>query len=479
MVNQISLDGNEVFIGQHAQGLEQVDNEGNVVSATTGDKAAITDEKKSPDLVDEKGNSDLETGSVASSKEEVIRDARGLVTKIISLDDDPTLPVMTFRFWFLGIGLAIFGSVLAQIYYFKPQTILVSTLFLEVISYILGISLAAVIPTRGFFKYLNPGPFNLKEHAAIIIMASTASTAAFAIDVLAVDRLFYNGVSPSGATSVFTLLSSQLIGYGFAGVLRSILVYPTLALYPILLPQVSLFEALNKHVGLNVKRLRVFWIAFFALFFWEIIPQWIFPLLVGFSIFCLAQQKHQSTVFTNFFGGANGNEGLGFGSICFDWLYISGGLGPLWTPLQTQVNTWIGFFLCYCLFMGVFYNNAWNAQNYPFLAQDLFVQNGSSLYDQTVILDNNNEVDYDKLNAYGLPAYAGSQVISLLSYNLGISAAITHVMLFNWTDIKAAWSEYRSGDSPDPHYTIMQKYKEAPMWWYIAMFVISFAVAEA
>jgi hypothetical protein len=38
--------------------------------------------------------------------------------------------------------------------------------------------------------------------------------------------------------------------------------------------------------------------------------------LIGVSVFCLAKQD--SLVFTNLFGGAQGNEGLGFLSISFD-----------------------------------------------------------------------------------------------------------------------------------------------------------------
>ena len=59
-----------------------------------------------------------------------------------------------------------------------------------------------------------------------------------------------------------------------------------------------------------------------SIFIWELFPEWIFPLLTGFSIFCLANQK--SPDFTRVFGGSNGNEGLGLLSIGFDWQYISG-----------------------------------------------------------------------------------------------------------------------------------------------------------
>lgn len=61
----------------------------------------------------------------------------------------------------------------------------------------------------------------------------------------------------------------------------------------------------------------------YRIFFWEMLPEWIFPLLTGFSIFCLANPR--STDFTRIFGGSNGNEGLGLLSLCFDWQYISGG----------------------------------------------------------------------------------------------------------------------------------------------------------
>lgn len=43
-----------------------------------------------------------------------------------------------------------------------------------------------------FGNWINPGPFNVKEHVAIIIMSSTAVSSASAISVFAVDELYYN-----------------------------------------------------------------------------------------------------------------------------------------------------------------------------------------------------------------------------------------------------------------------------------------------
>lgn len=41
-------------------------------------------------------------------------------------------------------------------------------------------------------------------------------------------------------------------------------------------------------------------------------------------------------LFTYLFGGGNGNEGLGFLSLCFDFQYI--GSGALYLPLQVRVS---------------------------------------------------------------------------------------------------------------------------------------------
>ena len=51
-------------------------------------------------------------------------------------------------------------SVLAQIYYFKPQTLSVSNLFLLVLSYWFGNAMHILLPSNGIFRWINPGPFN-------------------------------------------------------------------------------------------------------------------------------------------------------------------------------------------------------------------------------------------------------------------------------------------------------------------------------
>lgn len=62
-----------------------------------------------------------------------------------------------------GLELSLFSSVLATIFIFKPQQIFVSTVFLAIISYVLGVFMEVMIPRAGILgRLLNPHKFNSK-----------------------------------------------------------------------------------------------------------------------------------------------------------------------------------------------------------------------------------------------------------------------------------------------------------------------------
>ncbi|KAG1848628.1 OPT oligopeptide transporter protein-domain-containing protein [Suillus tomentosus] len=458
------------------------------------EKALSTSDKS----FDDKG--DVETATVdADSEEGVLSDERDIATHVISVDDDPSLNPWTFRSFFIGLGLSAFGGVLAEIYYFKPQTVLVSLMFLAVVSYVLGVFMETFIPRRGFLRYLNPGPFNKKENAFIVIMASASANSALGTEVLAVQRLYYN-ITPNPAASIFLLFSSQLLGYGIGGMMRGILLYPSKMLYPTVLPLLSMFDALYEGGMEARKKLRVFYMVFAAIFIWELFPEWIFPLLTGFSIICLAAPNNAAV--SRVFGGSNGNEGLGLLSICFDWQYISGGVNPMTIPLKAQFSNLLGYLLCMVVFVAVYYKNIWMAQNFPFLSQLLFYENGTQ-YDQTLILNANYEVDPTLLAEQGLPYYSSTWIVYLLTSNLGLAATFTHLLLWNRDDLRSAWSwmtpsgvkqiwanfdwkfwkadgmrkQDIDDENIDPHYKQMLKYPDAPNSWYFVVFLLSFVVS--
>lgn len=133
--------------------------------------------------------------------------------------------------------------------------------------------MAYLIPRWGRVgRFLNPGPFNAKEHAAIALMASAAGQSALATEALAAQQLYYGGY-PSKAAGIFITLSSQLIGYGIAGLLRDIIVRPAKMLWPMTLPISSMLETLHADKKVSKLRLKVFYIVFFFMLIWTIVPE--------------------------------------------------------------------------------------------------------------------------------------------------------------------------------------------------------------
>lgn len=428
--------------------------------------------------IDEEKVMVMEASSVdeVGSDVKVIEKAEDVAIEILTTEDHPELPVWTFRTAFLGVGLSAFSAVLATIYTFKPQNATVSQLFCLIIAYVLGTFMAGVIPSRGYWKYLNPGPFNIKEHTAIVIMASTASSVAIAMEIIAALDLFYD-ITLNAGVAIFQIFASQMIGYGIAGVLRTLLVYPTYAFYPTYISVVNLLQSLHYGGVLNAKRRRYFWMVFAAIFFWEWIPQYPFPLLTAFSIICLADNGRHPFV-RNLFGAGSSNEGIGLFSFSTSWTLITQG-SPLVWPLQTQVNSYIGMAIGYLVLTLTYYHNVFNGRDLVWMSSALFGTDGGT-YNQSAILTPSNQLDPEKLAEVGLPRFTTTYAISQMCYNFSLGAAIVHVLLWYWGDLKKAFGEVkflRGGQEiDDPHYKAMKVYKEVPQWWYLTLFVISLAV---
>lgn len=417
-----------------------------------------------------------------NGKEKVLETAEDFATALVSLEDDPTLPIHTFRMWFSGLGLAVFGAVLGMLFQFRPQVITVSALFLQLLVYMFGKVLEFIIPGprskwhngNAFWNFMNPGPFNIKEHAAAQIMANTAAGAATACFVFASDDLFYN-ITVNVPNAVFTLLASQLVGYGFAGMFRSFLVYPTVMLYPQNLITVNLFDVLHRSKGelLQGKRLRFFWLVVGAVFIYEWLPEYIAPLLGSFNIVCLAA-RHSVWV-TYIFGGAEANEGMGLLGFGLDWANITS--APFYQPLATQISLYLGWALNYLVLPLVFARNVWHSQNFPFISQNLFFENGT-IYDQNLILTPDLSLNKTAVEILGTPWQSGSTVIFNLGLNLAIGATFVHIGLWHGKELYTAFLDYFRGKLVDDiHYKKMMAYKEVPMWWYALVTLSAFVVA--
>jgi hypothetical protein len=187
---------------------------------------------------------------------------------------------------------------------FKPVGIPLTDTFMLILAYVFCTTWARVLPKGG---WLNPGPFNVKEHTCIYIMVSSANTSAYGTWILSAQELFYTD-TPGAAGSIFLLFATQLVGYGIAGQLRPYLVYPSNMIWPTSLPTVSLLKTFNTERDEAKWRTRFFFIIFASIFVYEFIPQYMFPMIGGISIICLA--KNDSAWVQRIFGGLGVNEGM-------------------------------------------------------------------------------------------------------------------------------------------------------------------------
>jgi hypothetical protein len=197
------------------------------------------------------------------------------------------------------------------------------------------------------------------------------------------------------------------------------------------------------------------------------------------------------------FGGAAGNEGLGLFAISLDWAYVGSGggsIGSLFTPLATQLSLYAGVVVCCVAFCACYARNTWHAQNFPFLTQLLFFENGTE-YNQLSILNDDFTLNKDKLAAAGLPYYAASQLLFKVSRTMYIGAAFTHFLLWYSPTVYNIIKRARVEETDDVHYRLMKRYKyvqlrewstcttnklvlrEVPWYWYMGLFGACFAVA--
>ncbi|KAF4585130.1 hypothetical protein EYR40_001967 [Pleurotus pulmonarius] len=136
--------------------------------------------------------------------------------------DDPTMPVSTLRAWILGIILAMVIPGMNQFFYMRYPSIVVGSLVAQLVVFPVGRLWARIMPQlRIFGVSLNPGPFTVKEHVLVTIMATVGAQSAYATDIVAVQRVTYDRPFGFGYNWML-VMSTQLIGFSIGGIAKRI-----------------------------------------------------------------------------------------------------------------------------------------------------------------------------------------------------------------------------------------------------------------
>ncbi|CAJ2643130.1 unnamed protein product [Trifolium pratense] len=406
------------------------------------------------------------------------------VRAVVSNDDDPNQPVWTFRMWTLGILSVVLLSYLNTFFQYRTQPLLVTMISVQVATLPIGRFMEKVLPTKKFriigfgereFS-LNPGPFNMKEHALISIFGNAGAAfgngSAYAIGIINIIRVFYHR-KITFLASWLLVLTTQVLGYGWAGIMKKYVVEPAEMWWPATLMQVSLFRALHEKDEKRMSREKFFFIAFICSFAWYVIPGYLFATLSIISWVCWI---FPNSVKAQQIG--SGKLGLGLGSFSLDWTTIAAFLGnPLVTPIFATINILVGYILLIYMLIPMSYwgLNLYNAKTFPIFSSKLFTAQGEE-YNVTAIVNDKFEIDMD---AYLKQGHINLSIFFSVSYGLGFAAIIsslTHVAVFNGKEIYGQFRSSRTGKE-DIHTRMMKKYKDIPNWWFHVTLLASFLIA--
>ncbi|KAJ7068462.1 OPT oligopeptide transporter [Mycena amicta] len=396
------------------------------------------------------------------------------VRSAVANTDDPTIPSSTLRAWVLGLIWAIIIPGLNQFFFFRYPSVTVTGIIAQLLSLPAGRLWARLLPNVSIFGIaLNPGPFNIKEHVLITIMASVGAGSAYATDIVAVQRVYY-GQTYNFSFQWLMVMSTQLIGFSIGGIARRFLVQPPSMIWPANLVSCALFNTLHstEYAGVGQRggysRERFFYIAFAGSAIWYLLPGYLFTALSYFSWVCWIAPNNN--VVNQLFGV---NFGLGMGLLTFDWAQIAYIGSPLATPWWAEANIAVGFvFFFWILTPALYFTNTWYSKYMPISSGGSFDNTGHK-YKVARILTPESTFDEAAYEAYS-PLFLSTTFA--ISYGLSfasITATITHAFLFFrkqiWTQARRAMHE-----QPDIHARLMSVYPQVPEWWYAIIFLAMF-----
>ncbi|KAI7901113.1 OPT family small oligopeptide transporter [Cokeromyces recurvatus] len=393
------------------------------------------------------------------------------VRAVVSNKDDPTLPVYTFRMWFLGVIFTCVISFINQFFWFRKNALSVGSFVIQLISFPIGKLLEKVIPKSRFF---NPGPFNIKEHILITTMAGTSASTAYAVDIFTIQRLFY-GQNLGWGGGLLLIMTTQFIGYGLAGILRPYLVYPSAMVWPGNLASISLFRSFHEPANnwSGPSRMKWFIYCFIGMFIYYWLPGYFFQILTFFSWVCWIRPS--SVVLSQITGSYSG---LGVLAVSFDWATITSYLGsPNIVPLFAILNIGFGFVMVAWIIMPIlYYTDVWEAKKFPILTPTLY-NNEGEVWDNSLVLNSDRFLDPELYEKYG-PLRMST--FFALAYGIsfaGITSVIVHTILYHGKEIIEQWKKSRNQEDEDIHHKLMRVYPEVPQWWYITVFILSFGAS--
>ncbi|ODQ66355.1 OPT-domain-containing protein, partial [Nadsonia fulvescens var. elongata DSM 6958] len=408
--------------------------------------------------------------------------------------DDDKAPCETIRAYILGIIWVLIGTGVNQFFSPRFPSIYLTPAIFQMLLYPCG-RLMQLIPDWGFTimgtrHSFNPGPWSQKEQMFTTLMVSVSVGGAYVTlynFIVQKSPVFYGNQWVGPGYQFLLTISTQFLGFGFAGMLRRLVIYPPKAVWPTILPTLALNRALMKPEikeninGWTISRYYFFFIVFACSFIYFWLPNYLFGALSYFN--------WMTWIAPDNFNLANVTGsiiGLGINPIStFDWNVATSLLQPLAIPFFSFINQYSGQFLSAFFILGVFYSNHLWSGYLPINENSLFDNQGNT-YKITSILDSKGLVDPQKYANYSPPFYSAANLVLYGAFFAIYPLSFIYIGLQEWKGICVAFkdlylalrhpsrSQFEGQD--DLHTTMMSRYPEVPDWWFYIILLMSFVL---
>ncbi|MBW0525345.1 hypothetical protein O181_065060 [Austropuccinia psidii MF-1] len=417
----------------------------------------------------------------------------------VSNIDDPEMPCLTFRAWVLGVFFVVFCGSLNMFFQLRYPAPFLTPIVVQIVAYPAGKLFATFLPDHvyrlpggdglkrnGFKGFLdkfwpswlgagaewsfNPGPFNIKEHTVIAIMANAAAGPVYAVNLTLVMEKYYQ--RPPGSGFDFCLaLATQLLGFSLAGITRRFLIWPASMIWPSNLVVCTLLNTFHAEdddgSDGSLTRFKFFIYVAIGAFVWYWVPGYLFTALSTFSWVCWLAPRNR--LLNQMFGSVNG---LSLSFLSFDWSQIAYIGSPLVTPWWAEVNIMVGFVIFFYLFAPLlYYTNTWSQAYLPFGSPNVYDRYGRPYNTSKVVDLKTGTLNLTAYLEYS-PLFLPSSFTSVYSIAFALAtSAIVHTALYHGHSI---WDKVKNikTEDEDVHAKLMRNYPEVPDWWYWSYFVL-------
>ncbi|CAI7666069.1 unnamed protein product [Penicillium manginii] len=519
--------------------------------AVPGNHAVQETPASSPYITsDEEDSLDLDGDDTKSTDEDPPDNSPyAQVRATVPATDDITLSINTPRMWILSLLFSLTGSAANLFFSLRYPSVAITPIIALVLVHPLGKFWDAALKKTGdpleVFEngtlhhrellsgevdapeiswlsrmriWLAQGRWNEKEHACVYISSNVSFGFAFATDVIVEQHKFYQQEVPI-LYQLLLIISTQVLGYAFAGLTRRFLVRPSAMIWPGTLMSTAMFSTMHKNAnkkanGWSISRYKFFVVVWTGAFLWYFVPGLLMPALSYFNVITWFAPKN--VVVSNLFGVASG---LGMFPLTFDWAQIAYIGSPLLTPWWAAANIVTGLVIViWAIAPILYYKNVLFSSYMPILSAAVFDNTGHP-YNVSRILTPDFLFDQKAYEDYS-PVYL--PITYVLSYGVqfaALTSLVTHTICWYgkdiWQQTRKAFEERRelpgmetyeplrteqvpppgrrnfdsSGDASqdanremplgmeDVHCRLMRRYKDAPITWYLIVLVTMLATA--